>query len=179
MDHEFLTDGVTNIIDSLNPSVLGAMNGALGIRFYVPKSEELDNFTVKWNRKFQKDNPNDPPLKLSIFGLWGYDTIWAVAQAVEKVWINNRTSWRKPTVPRISTSMDILGTSAYGPELLKTILQIKFRGLSGYFELSDSQLRVSTFQIINVVGKEWREIGFWTPEEIAQQLDHGKTDNRN
>ncbi|TKW33250.1 hypothetical protein SEVIR_2G221200v4 [Setaria viridis] len=175
-----MTDGITNIIDSLNPSVVEAMNGALGIKFYVPKSEELDNFTVKWNRKFQIDNPNDPPLKLSIFGLWGYDTIWAVAQAVEKVWINNRTSFQKPAVPRISTSMDILGASAYGPELLKTILQNKFRGLSGYFDLSDRQLQVSTFQIINVIGKEWREIGFWTTENgIPQQLNHGKTDYRN
>ncbi|PVH64453.1 hypothetical protein PAHAL_2G271500 [Panicum hallii] len=175
-----MTDGITNIIDSLNSSVVEAMDGALGIKFYVPKSEELDRFTVKWNRNFQKDNPNDPPLKLSIFGLWGYDTIWAVAQAVETVWINNRTSFQKPAVPRISTSMDILGTSAYGPELLKTILQNKFRGLSGYFDLSDRQLQVSTFQIINVIGKEWRKIGFWTSEnEISQQLNHGKADYRN
>ncbi|XP_039834867.1 glutamate receptor 2.2-like [Panicum virgatum] len=175
-----MTDGITNIIDSLNSSVVEAMDGALGIKFYVPKSEELERFTVKWNRKFQKDNPNDPPLKLSIFGLWGYDTIWAVAQAVEMVWINNRTSFQKPAVPRISTSMDILGTSANGPELLKTILQNKFRGLSGYFNLSDRQLRVSTFQIINVIGKEWRKIGFWTSEnEISQQLNHGKADYQN
>lgn len=79
-----ITFGVTSLIDSLNPSVLEAMNGALGVQVYVPKSTELDNFTVRWNTRFRMDNPTDPPFKLSIFGLWGYDTIWAVAQAAER-----------------------------------------------------------------------------------------------
>uniref|UniRef100_A0A0A9GHH4 Receptor ligand binding region domain-containing protein n=1 Tax=Arundo donax TaxID=35708 RepID=A0A0A9GHH4_ARUDO len=105
-----MTDGITNIIDSLDPSVVDAMNGALGIKFYVPKSAELDNFTTRWNRKFQIDNPNDPPLKLSIFRLWRYDTTWAVAQAAENVGFNNRTSFQKPAVPRTSTSLDVLRT---------------------------------------------------------------------
>ncbi|GJN33933.1 hypothetical protein PR202_gb22564 [Eleusine coracana subsp. coracana] len=170
-----MTDGITNLIDSLNPSVVEAMNGALGIKFYVPKSEELDSFIMRWNRKIQLDSPNDPSLKPSIFGLWGYDTIWAVAQAVEKIGFNNGTLFQKPAAPRTSTSLDTLQTSAYGSELLNNILQNKFSGLSGYFDLSDRQLQVSTFQIINVVGKGWREIGFWTVENgISRKLNHGK-----
>lgn len=77
-----VTDGVTNLIDSLNSSVLASLNGALGVEFFVPKSRELDDFTMRWNMRFQIDNPTAPPLKLSIFGLWSYDTIWAVAQAL-------------------------------------------------------------------------------------------------
>ncbi|XP_020168505.1 glutamate receptor 2.8 [Aegilops tauschii subsp. strangulata] len=103
-----MTDGLTNVIDSTNPSVMEAMNGVLGVKFYTPKSEELDNFTIRWNRRLQIDNPNDPPLKLSIFELWGYDTIWAVAQAVENLGIKNKTSFQKPAVARNMTS---LGTS--------------------------------------------------------------------
>lgn len=71
-----ITDGLANLIDSLNPSVVGAMNGALGIEFYVPKSTRLDNFTMRWYMRSRKDHPNDPTLKLSVFGLWSYDTIW-------------------------------------------------------------------------------------------------------
>jgi len=86
----------------------------------------------------------------------------------------------RPTQGSNPKSATVLGTSTYGPELLKAILQNKFRGLSGYFDLSDRQLRVSTFQIINVIGKEWRKIGFWTSEnEISQQLNHGKADYQN
>lgn len=170
-----MTNGITNIIDSMNTSVVEAMNGALGIQFYVNKSE-LDRFTIGWNRRFQIDNPNEPPLKLSIFGLWGYDTIWAVAEAVEKVGVKNRTLFKKPSVATNSASLEIMETSVFGPELLKVILKNKFRGKSGYFDLSDRQLQVSTFRIINVFGKGWNNIGFWNEESgISQQLNLGKS----
>ena len=166
-----MTDGVTNLIDSLDPSVLVSLNGALGVEFYVPKSRELDDFTMRWNRRFHIENPTDPPLKLSIFGLWGYDTIWAVAQAAAKVGDAN-TIFQKPGADRNSTSLETLGTSSNGPKLLQAILQTRFRGLSGNFDLSYRQLQVSTFRIINVVWKGWREIGFWTAQNgISRQLN--------
>ncbi|KAF8657766.1 hypothetical protein HU200_059926 [Digitaria exilis] len=87
-----LTDGIANIASSLSPPILEAMNGALGVKFYVPKSKEVDNFTARWNRRFKQDNPNVAPSQLSIFGLWGYDTIWALAQAAEKLRVGVRTS---------------------------------------------------------------------------------------
>jgi ionotropic glutamate receptor len=64
-----ITGGVSNLIDSLDPSVVESMNGALGIHFYVPKSTELNNFTTRWNIRYQIDNPTDPLPKLNIFGL--------------------------------------------------------------------------------------------------------------
>ncbi|KAM0880690.1 hypothetical protein ACQ4PT_033394 [Festuca glaucescens] len=166
-----MTDGVTNLIDSLSPSVLESLNGALGVEFYVPKSRELDDFTMRWNRRFQIENPTDPPLKLSIFGLWGYDTIWAVAQAAAEVGHAN-TTFKKPGVERNSTSLEILETSSNGPKLLQAIMQNKFRGLSGNFDLSNRQLQISRFRIINVVGNGWREIGFWTAQSgISRRLN--------
>ncbi|KAF7058982.1 hypothetical protein CFC21_065945 [Triticum aestivum] len=166
-----MTDGVTNLIDSLNPSVLESLNGALGVEFYVPKTKELDEFAMRWNMRFQIDNPTDPPLKLNIFGLWGYDTIWAVAHAAAKVGHANAT-FQKPGATRNSVSLETLETSNNGPKLLQAILQNKFRGLSGNFDLSNRQLQISTFRIINVVGKGWRDIGFWTAQnELSQQLN--------
>ncbi|PNT64642.1 hypothetical protein BRADI_4g30810v3 [Brachypodium distachyon] len=166
-----VTDGVTNLIDSLNSSVLASLNGALGVEFFVPKSRELDDFTMRWNMRFQIDNPTAPPLKLSIFGLWSYDTIWAVAQAAEKAGLVNAT-FKTPGVTRKLTSLETLETSSNGAELLQAITMNKFRGLSGNFDLSDRQLQILTFRIINVVGKGWREIGFWTAQNgISQQLN--------
>uniref|UniRef100_A0A0D9XDY7 Glutamate receptor n=1 Tax=Leersia perrieri TaxID=77586 RepID=A0A0D9XDY7_9ORYZ len=147
-----MTDGITNIINSMNTSVVEAMNGALGIQFYVNESG-LNSFSIRWDRRFRIDNPNDPPLKLNIFGLWGYDTIWAVAQAVEKVGVSNRPLFQKLSVARNSTSLQNMGTSVYGPELLKIVLKNNFSGVSGYFDVSDRQLQASTFRIINIVGK--------------------------
>ncbi|KAK3133386.1 hypothetical protein QOZ80_6AG0535880 [Eleusine coracana subsp. coracana] len=169
-----ITDGLTNLIDSLHPSVVESMNGALGIHFYLPKSTELNNFTMRWNMRYQIDNPTDTPLKLNIFGLWSYDTIWAVAQAAEKVGLAN-TKFRKPVATKNLTNLEALKTSNNGPKLLKAIMQHKFIGLSGKFDLSDRQLVVSTFQIINIVGRGWREIGFWTVQDgISRKLNQSK-----
>ncbi|RCV11765.1 hypothetical protein SETIT_2G212400v2 [Setaria italica] len=170
-----ITGGVTNLIDSLHPSVVESMNGALGIHFYVPKSTELNNFTTRWNIRYQIDNPTDPLPKLNIFGLWNYDTIWAVAQAAEKVGLANAT-FRKPVSKQKSTDLEALETSSNGPELLKEILQSKFIGLSGRFDLSDRQLAVSTFQIINIIGRGWREIGFWKAQNgLSRRLNQSQS----
>jgi len=157
-----ITNGLANIIDSLNPSIIEAMNGVIGVRFHVPRSKELESFSIRWNRMYQQDNPTESPFnKLSIFGLWGYDTVWALAQAAEKIGVlinkNKRLQFSKN-----STCLESLAVSRFGPELLTAIVQNKFRGLSGNFDLTDRQLQVSALQIINVVGRSWRHIGFWT-----------------
>ncbi|CAN6251081.1 unnamed protein product [Urochloa humidicola] len=166
-----VTDGLANLIDSLNPSVVEAMNGALGVQSYVPKSTELEDFTMRWYMRSRKDHPNDPTLKLSIFGLWSYDTIWAVAQAAEKAEVTEAKFQRPPSLKNFSSSKT-LENSRNGPAVLKAILQTKFEGLSGCFDLTDGQLQVSMFQIINVVGKAHRVIRFWTAQNgISQQSD--------
>jgi ionotropic glutamate receptor len=129
-----ITDGLANLIDSLNPSVVEAMNGALGVQFYVPKSARLDNFNMRWYMRSRNDHPNDPTLKLSVFGLWSYDTIWAVAQAVEKEKVTEAKSQRPPALKN-STTLGTLGNSRNRPAFLQAILQTKFEGLSGYFDL--------------------------------------------
>ncbi|XP_037434542.1 glutamate receptor 2.8-like [Triticum dicoccoides] len=165
-----LTDGIANVVDSLSPSVLDAMDGALGVRFHVPKSKELGDFTKRWNARYRQDNLDDPPLPLSIFGLWGYDTIWALAQAAEKVSMYNATFQKQQDIKN-STCLGTLGISTIGHKLLDAILQRKFRGLSGDFHLRSRQLQSSIFQIINVVTREPKGIGFWTAKHgIIQNL---------
>jgi ionotropic glutamate receptor len=172
-----ITDRLANLIDLLNPSVVEAMNGALGVESYVPKSTELDSFTMRWYMRSQNDHPNDPTLKLNIFGLWSYDTIWGLAQAAEKAKVTKakflrQAKFLRPPALKNSTSLGALKNSRNGPAILKALLQNKFEGLSGYFDLLDGQLQVSKFQIINVVGQARRVIGFWTAQNgLSQQLD--------
>ncbi|CAM0951454.1 unnamed protein product [Alopecurus aequalis] len=168
-----ITNGVANILDSLNPSVIEAMNGVLGVRYHVPKSQELDNFSIRWSRLYQRDNPDESPFnKLSIVGLWGYDATWALAQAAEKAGISSVRN-KRPWSSKNSTCLESMVISTNGPEILTTIVQNKFRGLSGDFDLTDrQQLKVSEFQIINVAGRGWREIGFWTVKSgLSRQLN--------
>ncbi|TVU19111.1 hypothetical protein EJB05_35244, partial [Eragrostis curvula] len=166
-----MTDGLSNLIGSMSP-VFEAMDGALGVQFYLPESAELDKFTVRWNRRFQMDNPNGPLFQVNVFALWGYDVIWAVARAAELIGVAKSASVQKPKTKNGSTSLESLATSANGPKLLEAILQSKLRGLSGNFDLSDGHLQASTFRIINVAGKQWKEIGICTARNgVSLQLN--------
>ncbi|XP_072977011.1 glutamate receptor 2.7-like [Typha angustifolia] len=171
-----MTDALANVVDSLDTSIVEKMQGALGVKPYIPKSRELESFTKRWKRRFQKDNPNDQPAQLSIFVLWAYDTIWALATAAEKVEVAD-ASFQKPKLAKNSTGMETLDVSKNGSELLEAILNSKFRGLSGDFHLIDGQLQYSTFQIINVIGKGEGEIGFWSREAgISGRLNQSSFD---
>lgn len=167
-----ITNGLANIIDSLNPSVIEAMNGVIGVRFHVPRSKELDSFSIRWNKMYHQDNPNESPVnKLSVVGLWGYDTVWALAQAAEKIRVLSNKNNRLQSAKN-STCLESLAVSTNGPQLLTEIVQSKFRGLSGNFDVTDRQLQVSALQIINVVGRSWRHIGFWSLENgLSRKLN--------
>jgi len=167
-----ITNGLANIIDSLNPSVIEAMNGVIGVRFHVPRSKELDSFSIRWNKMYHQDNPNESPVnKLSVVELWGYDTVWALAQAAEKIRVLSNKNNRLQSAKN-STCLESLAVSTNGPQLLTEIVQSKFRGLSGNFDVTDRQLQVSALQIINVVGRSWRHIGFWSLENgLSRKLN--------
>ncbi|XP_058180253.1 glutamate receptor 2.2-like [Rhododendron vialii] len=49
-----------------------------------------------------------------------------------------------------------------GPRLLQSLQNIEFNRLSGKFHLFIGQLQPSSFQIVNVIEKGDRKIGFWT-----------------
>ncbi|XP_064938921.1 glutamate receptor 2.1-like [Musa acuminata AAA Group] len=170
-----MTDGLTSLVESLDPSIIASMQGTIGVRLYVPKSRKLDHFARRWRRRFQQENPDDQLAEPGIFALWAYDTVWTVAMAAENVKGIN-SSFLKLANTGNSTGSDRLGVSIAGPLLLKLISESRFRGISGEFLFADGQLQSSTFQIINVVGKGGREIGFWTPQHgIIKQLKKNRT----
>ncbi|PIA37057.1 hypothetical protein AQUCO_03100069v1 [Aquilegia coerulea] len=157
-----ITDGLTDLLSSMDASIVDSMQGVLGIKPHVPKSEKLDTFSTRWRRKFLHDNPDIDRAELSVFGLWAYDSVWALAMAVEKV-NTVKPIFEKLINAKNSTDLETLGISQIGPKLLESILQTNFNGLSGEFWIKDGQLQSSAFHIVNVIGKGGRDIGFWTP----------------
>lgn len=137
-----ITSGLTNIVDSLHPSVIESMQGLLGIKLYLPRSKKLDDFRIQWKRKFTQKYPNDQIAEPSIFELWAYDTAYMLAISAEESVTND--------------------SSITGPKLLNTILNLEYSGLSGHFHLIDKHLISFSFEIINVIGRGGRQIGFWT-----------------
>ncbi|KAJ4801835.1 glutamate receptor 2.2 [Rhynchospora pubera] len=140
-----MTSGVADMVDSLDPRVITAMKGALGVRLHVPLTKELGDFTTRWKKRFHEDNDNPKELvssEPSIYALWAYDTIYALAMAVENLGVEITQSAYDPTphLPVLST----------GPQLLRALLNIKFQGKAGI-----------------------REIGYWTEDQgLSRELEY-------
>lgn len=151
-----VTNGVMDLLYNMDSLVIEAMQGVLGVKPLIPASKELNSFTFRWKRQFLRGNPSVKHAEMSMFAIWAYDTLWALATAAEKV--KHRESFKKEK----TTNPFDFGTSQTGPKLLEAILQTSFKGLAGDFHLDNGQLRPSAFQIMNVVGKGEREVGVWT-----------------
>ncbi|KAG5563559.1 hypothetical protein RHGRI_006107 [Rhododendron griersonianum] len=156
-----ITDGLTSLLDSMDPTIINSMQGVIGVKPYVPKSSQLENFKVRWRKRFRQENPNVDRFEMNVFGLWAYDSVTALAMAVGRSGIGV-SKFKKPVAKENLTDLAAIGISEMGPRLLQSLQNIEFNGLSGKFHLLNGQLQPLFFQIVNVIGKGDREIGFWT-----------------
>ncbi|KAH7866030.1 hypothetical protein Vadar_014471 [Vaccinium darrowii] len=172
-----ITDGLMDLICYMDSPVIEAMQGVLGVRPRIPRSKKLDSFEVRWRRKFLLDNPAAKQAEISIFGLWAYDTVWALALAAEKVGVKERVINLDNNITNV-TNIFGFGISQTGPKLLKAMLETRFLGLSGEFDIVNGRLRSSAFQIMNVIGKGKREVGIWKQSRgISRGFHTNKTDS--
>ncbi|KAJ0031594.1 hypothetical protein Pint_12582 [Pistacia integerrima] len=159
-----ITDGLTNLFTSLEPSVIESMQGVLGVRPYVPKTKALEGFRLRWKRKFQQENPSLVDAKLNIFGLLAYDATMVLAMAAENAGITN-FGFDMTHVSTNATDLEAFGVSRNGPKLLESLSVTRFRGLTGDYTFVDGRHDSYLFVILNVNGDGERGIGFWTPEK--------------
>ncbi|XP_077251166.1 glutamate receptor 2.7-like isoform X1 [Tasmannia lanceolata] len=134
------TESITNLIDSFNSSVISTMQGVLGIKTHFSEtSSSFKDFSIKFQKNFRSEYPGEKNPEPGMFALVAYDAIWAVARAMEK-------------------------NSKGGKGLVEGILTSDWKGLSGKIRFVDGELANNAiFQIINVVGKSYKELGFWSP----------------
>uniref|UniRef100_A0A7N0TCU7 Glutamate receptor n=1 Tax=Kalanchoe fedtschenkoi TaxID=63787 RepID=A0A7N0TCU7_KALFE len=171
-----VTNEIGNRLDSKNPEVLKSMQGILGIKNYIPSSEELSSFKLRWLRNFRLKNPNyNQNVELDTFGIWAHDAAVALAMAVEKVFGSGKEyDFSYPTGN--STDIEMLGVSNAGPELRVALSNISFRGFAGNFSFVDGEILPTAFEIVNVVGNGQRGVGFWTPDGgLSRDLSSEKT----
>ncbi|XP_048327683.2 glutamate receptor 2.7-like [Ziziphus jujuba] len=137
------------------------MHGVVGVRPYLPNSKCLQDFKNKWNKTSGDIN---------LFGSWAYDTVWALAMAAKSL---NPTALESHNSSINSIEPFGIRVSESGPQLLQKLLQTKFEGLSGEFDLIKGQLKPTDYEIINVRGKLGeRVIGNWSLENgIPHGLD--------
>ncbi|KAL3746131.1 hypothetical protein ACJRO7_015135 [Eucalyptus globulus] len=165
MSEEFawiVTDGLSSLLDPFISKSLDSMEGVLGVRPHVPLSESRRNFEERWRKLYAERNPHDEIADLSLFGLWAYDTVTALALAGEMAWDPAKSRYLKPNTSRNKLNFSSIGISEMGPKLLDKILSIKSQGLTGEFNLSSGALHPIAFEIFNVVGQNEETIGYWT-----------------
>lgn len=153
-----VTNGLTDLYKLVDSDVVEAMQGVLGVRPVIPKSTELQSFSARCIRTSYHADQDIKATEPSIFGLWAYDTLWALAKAAEVVG-NEGSSVTDNVDP---TKPFSLGISETGPKLLKALLETRFTGLAGEFNLVNRQLEQTAYQIVNVVESIERLVGTWT-----------------
>lgn len=156
-----MTDVTTNSLDSMDPSVLNSMDGALGVKTYVPRTKELDRFKVRWKRKFLMENPILNEHQLDVYGLWAHDAARALAMAIEETGPANFTHENKNP-----TDLQSLGVSQNGEKIRDALSRTNFTGLTGEFRIMNGQLQSVNYEIVNVHGGSGgNSVGFWNPEK--------------
>ncbi|KAJ0984989.1 hypothetical protein J5N97_003345 [Dioscorea zingiberensis] len=160
------------------PSVAhDSIQGVLGLRPYVPvTTDKYHKFHKRWRREIRRefvsdDDDDDDSTKLTTFSLWAYDTVWAVALAMEAAAPRDFT----PVVSEgRRTDLSAIPVSKTGKKLLHEIKKMRFTGLAGEFHLVGGELNVSdtifpimlsseSSQLMNLHGKNEMKIGYWTP----------------
>ncbi|CAK7323978.1 unnamed protein product [Dovyalis caffra] len=144
------TTATSNLIDTLNESLISSMQGVLGVKSYFSNSsEQFHDFQSRFQIMFHSQYPDEPHPEPGIYALQAYDAMSAVALAMESM-----SNWK--TSPTVSMT---------GQELLRMILKSNFKGLTGQVYFKDGILNPAhIFGIVNVVGKSYRELGYWIEE---------------
>ncbi|KAL3508726.1 hypothetical protein ACH5RR_028127 [Cinchona calisaya] len=133
------TDSITSLVHSMHFSMISSMQGVLGVKsYYAEKGLKYQDFYQRFQNKFGLKYPEEKNHKPGNSALEAYDAIWTVALAMEEGNINHQ-------------------------HLLDKISITGFDGISGKMQFSEQRLApVNKFQIINVIGRNYRELGFWS-----------------
>lgn len=134
------TDSVTNLLDTVNSTIMSSMQGLIGIKTqFTDKGKSFLSFSTKFRTSFRSLYPEEEKSEPGIYALRAYDAISTVAIALE-----NPT--RKGT-------------------LLDNILSANFSGLSGNIQFQNEEIsHPPTYEIINVVGKSYKVLKQWSPD---------------
>lgn len=168
-----VTDSLGNSLNSIDSAAIECMEGVLGLKPHVPETKNLDNFRIRWKRNMLLMKPESTGRELNVYGLWAYDTIWALAMAVENIGPVNPSFL---DINHSKSGSDMFGVqfSQIGPKLVREMQNITFQGLTGEFHLIDGQLKASSLEIFNVLETGGKTIGYWTPDQgIIPKMSSG------
>ncbi|XP_057858423.1 glutamate receptor 3.2 isoform X2 [Cryptomeria japonica] len=161
------TDWLSSALDSLelDSDTMKSLQGLVTVRRHIPNSYQQHDFLIRWNNLQKVGNVDSG---LNVFGLYAYDTVWAIAYAIDN-FLKKGGNLSFTDYPHLSTASGIVSELAKlkvfrgGPQLHKILLQSNITGLTGQVQLDEGgDLLGSTFEIINIVGKDFRKVSYWS-----------------
>jgi ionotropic glutamate receptor len=182
------TDWLSTVLDtepSLPPVAMDSIQGILTLRMHTPDSMLKRKFLSRWSN-LTTAKTNDNLFSLNVYGLYAYDTVWLLAHALD-AFLNqggNISFSKDSSLTEFhggNLHFDALSIFNEGNVFLKNILQVNMSGLSGPMSFtSNGDLISPTYEVINVIGKEVRIVGYWSnssglslapPEKHSAQLN--------
>lgn len=160
-----ITDGFSSVLDTMKPSDLDSMKGALATRASIRNSG--DHFAKRWEEKFKTEYTHeDKPAKINIYTYYAYDSVSIIARALQQL---NVTSFEFSPV-RPSPRTELTGDKIFrqGERLMQLLLHMDYMGLSGQLRATatEGELADSSYEILNVVGGSeasgYRKVGLWS-----------------
>ncbi|KAH1129128.1 hypothetical protein J1N35_000506 [Gossypium stocksii] len=171
------TDMITNFMNSMDPSVIESMQGVVGFKPHIPASKELRKLAIRWSKNLN-ENHNLEEMEINVYGIWSYDMVWAVAAAAERLMTRHPHILHQVT--RMNMNFTTIRSSQSGLVFMDEILQSRFKGISGGFQLTNGRLIPKEFEIVNVFKGE-RIIGDWNPvngiTSLMKQENHNETNS--
>ncbi|KAG6701761.1 hypothetical protein I3842_07G001800 [Carya illinoinensis] len=164
------TDWLSTILDTESSLPLDAMEstqGVLTLRMHTPDSELKRKFVSRWSNLTAAQSDNGL-FGLNSYGLYAYDTVMLLAQALD-AFLSQRENISFSNDPSLSEfrggnlHFDNMSIFDEGNHLLNSILQVNITGVTGQIKFtSNGNLIHPAYEVINVVGKGMRTIGYWS-----------------
>ena len=133
------TEPFTSFIHSLSASSISSMQGIIGVKSYFPQNHpHFQNFYTRFRKNFSLENPEEDKNEPGIFAAQAFDAVQTVCLAMMR-------------------------SSKGSQPLLDNIMLSEYNGLNGKVQFIDKKVTPAhIFQIINVFGKSYKELGFWS-----------------
>nr|POE59593.1 glutamate receptor 2.1 [Quercus suber] len=133
------TEPFTSFIHSLSASSISSMQGIIGVKSYFPQNHpHFQNFYARFRQNFSLENPEEDKNEPGIFAAQAFDAVQTVCLAMMR-------------------------SSKGSQPLLDNIMLSEYNGLNGKVQFIDKKVTPAhIFQIINVFGKSYKELGFWS-----------------
>lgn len=160
------TDWLSATLESfskMNQTSLRILQGVVGLRQHTPDSIPKKVFLSRWSGMQQKGLVS---AGLNTYGLYAYDTVWAVARSIDK-FINEHNitfsaSHELPDSKATRVQLEQLKVFDGGTFLLRKLLQTNFTGLSGQVQFNQDRNIVSHgYDVINIDKMEIHRVGYW------------------